>query len=142
MLALTVVRKVPLCGCMPDMDITTPQQLREEINKHKATHKACSGYPKDLRYRMAACAHECRRQGRSVWKLAKMLGIGVSTMQKLLKEPLGEATLIEAIVPVRVINQEIPPEPTKGHIVVRGYHGVVVEGLCVAELAELLRALS
>jgi hypothetical protein len=73
--------------------------------------------------------------GKRPWRVAQELGIGQSTMQRLLAEANYEQS--GCLLPVRVVEPVV-----RRQLVVRGGCGICIEGLELADVAELLRALS
>ena len=88
-------------------------------------------YPEALSRRIAALARS--HPGRDPSSLARRLDMAPQTLARIV------ASAPPVVVPVRVVGERAAA--CEG-VVVRGPRGVVVEGLDVAGVAELLRALS
>jgi len=107
-------------------DIATVRRAIAELARTKYVRR----YPPALRARLAALAGAHPEQ--SVASLAKALDMAPQTLERIVAE--GRAP----VLPVRVVSEQSKVST----IVVRGPHGIVVEGLDVNELAELIRRLS
>lgn len=93
-------------------------------------------YPAELRARVAAHARRELADGVTLWGIASSLGMGTTTLRRFLGD-----TRPWTLVPVKVLDA-VPKAELADPIVVRGACGVTVEGLDIAGVAGLLRALS
>lgn len=91
-------------------------------------------FPPALRQEMASYVRERLAQGASKTQVAAELGVSGPTVARL-----EARTATPALVPVRVVEEQ---EPARGTVTVRGPYGLVIEGLDVAGVAALLRAVS
>lgn len=91
-------------------------------------------FPPALRDEMASYVRERLAHGASQAQVAAELGVSAPTVARL-----GARTATRALVPVRVVE---PQEPPRATVTVRGPYGFVIEGLDVAGVAALLKAVS
>lgn len=96
----------------------------------------CRRYPPELRVRIAAHVRRELATGKTLWRQAQQLDMGSGTLQRFLAEERPAS-----LVPVRVVDVDTRPGLVSS-VVVRGGHGVTVEGLSVEDVATLLRALA
>jgi predicted transcriptional regulator len=89
-------------------------------------------YPKDLLTRLAAYGRARREQGATMFEIGSELGVTHRVVERWLRE----AGKMKRFRRVQIIG-ELP----KQRVTVRGPHGLVVEGLDIAALADLLRKL-
>ena len=102
-------------------------------------------YPRELRARIILCAERHIRSGVSVFRLARDLGVPLSTLTIWIegRSPSKSSTVAafrEVALSDATSFEDTPM--TAGPIVLVTPQGFRVEGLRVAELAELFRALS
>jgi len=113
--------------------------LRREIQE-LSERKSMRRYPQKLREHIAAWARVQLARGVSPWQASRRLDLGQGTLQRILDEVDDEGEVTKtSLVPVRVVEDSAP---ARTRVVVRGPCGIVVEGLGIAEVASLLRALS
>lgn len=93
-------------------------------------------FPSDIRGRTVEWAREQRQLGRSWVQIARELGVGLDTVRRWCTEKKAAPTG-RSLLPVRVVQQ---PAESK-HLVVVSPAGFRVEGVTLAEVATLLRAL-
>lgn len=93
-------------------------------------------YREDLRQEAMALARMGMREGRSLGRVAAELGIGVATLTRWLEK--GGAD--EPLRPVEVQREQEEPGSTSSLVVVTPL-GWRIEGMRLAQIAELLRAL-
>ncbi len=86
--------------------------------------------PPELRALIDRYARRRADEGARQNAIARELGVGESTVSRALEEPS------EGLRPVRVVRT------SSGAIIVRGPGGLTIEGLDIAGLAALIRALS
>ena len=130
MLALSGLIFNSSCDSIASMDNTASIRAALEIGR---SGNRWWRIPEELARRIVAFTQQQQAAGVKPWRVARNIGIGQGTLQRILGEQASAALL-----PVKVVG----PVARSPHIVVRGGHGVRVEGLDLAELAELLRALS
>lgn len=115
------------CRAMKHQDISSARRAIAALARRKHLRR----YPDSLRSRLAALVRAHPEQ--SVRSLALQLGMAPQTLDRFAADsPAG-------VLPVRVVREPEPQSPTP---IVRGPCGLVVEGLDVAGVADLLRALS
>jgi hypothetical protein len=93
-------------------------------------------YREDLRQEAIALARTGMREGRSLGRVAEDLGIGPATLARW----LGGVGAGEPLRPVEVQREQEAPGSTASLVVVTP-SGWRIEGLRLAEIAELLRVL-
>jgi transposase-like protein len=94
-------------------------------------------YPADLRAAIMGVVNDGRAAGRSVCRLARALGVSAPTLTAWLREPNRGPLRRVAIVPSAVPAMAAPPRP-----VLVTPHGIRIEGLDVAGVVTVLRALA
>ena len=126
-----------------DREVRTLQ--REVSQLARSGRRGRRDYPGELRARIILCAQRHVRAGTSVARLALALGVPLSTLTVWTGggAPPGAATTVdfrEVHLSAAALSGKKPE--TAGPIVLVTPQGFRVEGLRVAELAELFRALS
>jgi len=116
--------------------------LRQEI-EGLSGHKNSRRYPPELRARVLAWAQGRLAEGVSVPAACDEIGIGEPTLRRLLGEPPRRRAVAKraGFTRVRVVSPA-QQDAAGGRLTVRGPHGVVVEGLSVADVAHLFERLS
>ena len=106
----------------------------------RALHRGHVGsqvrYPEDLRAEITAVTHDARAAGRSVFSLARELGVSAPTLFEWARPPVRRPWR-----PVTLSPQvpETPPPVSPGLVTPHGFH---VEGLDVAGVVTVLRNLA
>ena len=96
-------------------------------------------YPQALRELAVAYFHEAHRQGRSRRRAAEALGVSDVTLSRWIEEAGPDVPeLVETAALREVVVTDSRPRGSLSLVTPEGYR---VEGLGVAELAEVLRAL-
>ncbi len=129
------------------------KRLKAELSKWRGLRRR---YPGDLKGRAVAWARKRRAGGASYDVLAADLGISVMTVWEWLKAPAGKQRPKRrkklALLPVEIVPARLPKPLGEGRekgpqagvpgpvVVIKG--GARVEGLCLEEIAALLRSLS
>lgn len=112
----------------------------EALGKELGTRVSRRGFrvfTKESRRQAIEYAIQRRQEGNSCKEIAKELGVNNWTVAKWLYRPRALTLQRVGFTQVKIIEAERVSAP-----VVRGAHGVWVEGLSVAEIATLLRGLS
>jgi len=123
-----------MVACEAMEDLSTLRRAIEALS----VNSYCRRYPAELRLRVAAHARRRMASGESLWSVAASLGMGGTTLRRILAA--GDERP-EALLPVRVVDFS-PSSEASTPIVVRFGGDLAVEGLDVAGVASLLRALS
>jgi hypothetical protein len=89
-------------------------------------------YPRDLLAKLIAYTAARREQGAKLLEIGNELGISWRSLSRWLAE---RAISGAGFQPVRVA------QPRPSHVVVRGPHGIVIEGLDLEGIAELVQRL-
>jgi hypothetical protein len=120
---------------------TEAERLRAEIAALSEVRKA-RRYPAGLKRRVARWAAGEVASGASIAGLAMRIDIGEPTLTRFLDEARKKSAPVPMAGFARVKVTKSEPAPSVERIVVRGPHGVAVEGLCIETLAQLLKRLS
>jgi hypothetical protein len=115
--------------------MTTADELRHLVLS-TARSGPGRGLDPSLRSRLLSYVASRRAAGASWASLGAELGLAGRTLARW-----STATPSDAVVPFRPVHVQ-PPAPTLSPFVLRGPHGVVVEGLSLDDLSDLLRRLS
>lgn len=94
-------------------------------------------YPARLRARIVEYCRDRLQEGVSLTSVSSELGVSYPTLSRLLKEP--ERPRLRR---VRISAPQAAASDVRAAVVVRGPSGIVIEGLDVAGVAALVRALS
>lgn len=109
------------------------ESKREELQRALSTVERGRGkrYPKKLLEEVVAYGVSRRRQGATLLQIGEELGVSWRSMARWLSERRAKAQFrrVEVVAPPR------------REVVVRGAHGVWIEGLDIDAAAELLRKL-
>lgn len=110
------------------------ESKQDELKRLVAAAKGGRGhrYPKPVLEQLVAYARARRKQGATLMTIADEVGVGWKSLSRWLVEPEQSPRLHR----VRVV---VPPAGWR--VVVHAPHGVRIEGLDVAGIAELLRKL-
>src|SRR5207247_1064784 len=107
----------------------------------RALHRGHAGsqirYPEDLRAEIIAVARAGRTAGRSVYRLAREIGVSAPTLIEWLRRPTRGHLRQVAVVPATVTTMTSTRNP-----VVVTPHGFRIEGLDLAGLVTVLRDLA
>ena len=115
------------------------KELREALAQARQQEPS-RRYPEPLRRAAAEYRQERAREGVGLHRAAKELGVSIMALLKWSRKLTGDTAKFHAI--------EIVPEPrrndgkTSKSVVVHGPRGLRVEGLSVAEIAELMTRLT
>jgi transposase-like protein len=107
--------------------------LRAELARIERRGRGCA-YPTPLRNRAVAYVQARRAEGASVASVGAELGICISTLLRWTRSPRKSATFERVLV--------VADAATPSALVVHGPCGLRIEGLQLAEVAELVRRLS
>ena len=97
--------------------------------------------PPDLRERIARYAIRRARDGATRFAVAREVGVGEQTISRAIDALPDELIPIRVAEPARGAEPARSAQPSHG-AVVRGPAGLTIEGLDIADIAELIRALS
>src|SRR2546422_1532069 len=107
----------------------------------RALHRGQAGsqirYPEDLRAEIIAVARAGRTAGRSVYRLAREIGVSAPTLIEWLRRPTRGHLRQVAVAPATVTTMTSTRNP-----VVVTPHGFPIEGLDLAGLVTVLRDLA
>jgi hypothetical protein len=110
---------------MNHADIIAARRAVSSLSPNKQLRR----YPPELRARLASVVRA--HPELSVGSLARRMDMAQATLERIVQTT-------SAFVPVRIVDEPSPPASLRVH----GPRGIVVEGLDVAGVAELVRALS
>ncbi|MGC4114802.1 MAG: hypothetical protein QM765_49325 [Myxococcales bacterium] len=115
------------------------KQRAERVRQQREQFGHASGLrplPEELRQEAVACYRALLATGESAQAAADRLGLGALTLGRWSRR---ERALL---APVVVEDEPVAAVPVPSRLVVHGPRGLRIEGLDVAELAELLRRLA
>ena len=115
------------------------RSLKTAIARTKRNARGYRVFSDTLRRRVSAHALARKRSGVSFVRTAKKLGVGDALISRWVRQSAAKSTPTKRRMP-RLKPVVITDESTD--VIVRGLHGVVVEGLDIEQLAVLLRALA
>jgi transposase-like protein len=119
---------------MDDRIRTVQKRIRAVQREHP---RGQTRYPPDLRAEIMTVVRAGRAAGRSIRRLARILGVSAPTLTTWLRAP-SQGALRQVTVAPETIPALAPP----GRTVLVTPHGVRVEGLDVAGVITVLRALA
>lgn len=117
----------------------------DEVGRLRAELSACGGdgrgrrYPGSLRRRAGRLAGVEQREGRSVGALARRLGVSAPALTRWMQVARPSTAIVGQLRPVEIVPDEVVAPPA---VLVRGPRGIIIEGLGLAQIAELVRRLA
>lgn len=109
--------------------------LKKELSRHERGRG--KRYSPEMKQQVVAWAQRWRAQGASWAAIADELGLGLDTVRRWCLAAAKSASPSRAMVPVRVVAEPAAPQPAT----LVSLSGWRIDGLTVAEAAEMLRSL-